>query len=67
MHAGCTYEQCKDGIEAFSGAGRRFEVLGEYKGITIADDYAHHPQELEVTLKAVMKMDYNNVWAVNAF
>ena len=64
VNTGCTYEQCKNGIEAFSGAGRRFEVLGEYKGITIADDYAHHPSELEVTLNAVMKMDYRNVWAV---
>ena len=64
VNSGCTYEQCKEGIEAFSGAGRRFEVLGEYKGITIADDYAHHPSELEVTLEAVMKMGYNKVWAV---
>ena len=64
VNAGCTYEQCKAGIEAFTGAGRRFEVLGEYNGITIADDYAHHPSELEVTLEAVMKMGYNTVWAV---
>lgn len=64
VHAGCSFEQCKVGIEAFSGAGRRFEILGEYDGITIADDYAHHPMELEVTLKAVMKMGYNTVWAV---
>lgn len=64
VNTGCSYEQCKNGIEAFSGAGRRFEVLGEYDGITIADDYAHHPSELEVTLNAVMKMGYKNVWAV---
>lgn len=64
VNAGCTYDECKDGIESFSGAGRRFEVLGEYQGITIADDYAHHPHELEVTLEAVMKMGYNTVWAV---
>lgn len=64
VKAGCSYEQCEQGIRAFKGAGRRFEVLGEYKGITIADDYAHHPGELEATLKAVMKMGYNTVWAV---
>lgn len=63
-NAGCTNEECEKGIEAFGGAGRRFEVLGEYKGITIADDYAHHPGELEVTLNAVMKMGYKTVWAV---
>ena len=63
-NAGCTNEQCEKGIAAFGGAGRRFEVLGEFDGITIADDYAHHPGELEVTLNAVMKMGYNTVWAV---
>ncbi len=63
-NAGCTNKECEKGIEAFGGAGRRFEVLGEYKGITVADDYAHHPGELEVTLNAVMKMGYKTVWAV---
>lgn len=64
VNAGCSYEQCEKGIGAFKGAGRRFEILGEIDGITIADDYAHHPGELEVTLNAVMKMGYNTVWAV---
>ena len=63
-NAGCTNEECEKGIAAFGGAGRRFEVLGVFDGITIADDYAHHPGELEVTLNAVMKMGYNTVWAV---
>lgn len=64
INAGCTPEECKTGIEAFSGAGRRFEILAEIDGITIADDYAHHPEELRVTLESVMKMGYNTVWAV---
>ncbi len=33
-------------------------------GVTIADDYAHHPTELEATLRAAKEMDYNQVWAV---
>ena len=61
---GCTAEQCKEGLEAFHGAGRRFEILGEHKGVTIADDYAHHPTELEATLSSAIKMDYRKVWAV---
>ena len=61
---GCTSEQCKEGLEAFRGAGRRFEILGENKGVTIADDYAHHPTELEATLSSAVKMDYRKVWAV---
>lgn len=64
MHAGANFAACKAGLEAFGGAGRRFEMLGEYAGITFADDYAHHPAELRVTLESAMKMDYNRVWAV---
>ncbi len=51
-------------LEQFGGACRRFEILAEIDGITIADDYAHHPAELKVTLDAAMQMGYNNVWAV---
>lgn len=51
-------------LEQFGGACRRFEILAKIDGITIADDYAHHPAELKVTLDAAMQMDYNNVWAV---
>ena len=64
INAGCTPEECKIGIEAFSGAGRRFEILAEIDGITVADDYAHHPEELRVMLESVMKMGYSTVWAV---
>lgn len=64
MDAGATFEQCRRALEVFSGAGRRFEILGCFKGITIADDYAHHPKELTVTLEAAMLMGYKRVWAV---
>lgn len=64
INIGVTIDECIFGIEAFRGAGRRFEILGKYAGITIADDYAHHPTELETTLESAMKMGYNKVWAV---
>jgi UDP-N-acetylmuramate--alanine ligase len=64
MESGVNFEQCRKVLEVFGGAGRRFEILGQYKGITIADDYAHHPKELTVTLEAAMLMDYKRVWAV---
>lgn len=51
-------------MESFHGAGRRFEKLAVCNGVTIADDYAHHPAELRVTLEAALKMGYNAVWAV---
>ena len=64
MGAGALPEDVKKGLEAFTGAGRRFELLYEGDGITVADDYAHHPKELEVVLTSAMKMGYNRVWAV---
>lgn len=64
MLSGVSFEQCAKGIADFKGAGRRFEILAEINGITIADDYAHHPKELEATLNTAMKMGFKNVWAV---
>ena len=51
-------------LESFTGAGRRFEFLGEYNGFTLADDYAHHPTEIKATLSAAKELSYNNVIAV---
>lgn len=39
-------------LESFSGVGRRFEVVGERRGVTVVDDYAHHPSEIRATLAA---------------
>jgi len=51
-------------LQQFGGACRRFEILAKTHGLTIVDDYAHHPAELKVTLEAAMQMGYNHVWAV---
>ena len=64
LQAGVKPEQIPGGVFGFRGAGRRFEVLGNVRGITIADDYAHHPAELTVTLEAAKSLDFKNVWAV---
>lgn len=40
------------GLEAFTGVERRFELIGEVGGVTIVDDYAHHPTEISATLQA---------------
>jgi len=61
---GCTAEDIRRGLDSFKGAGRRFEIVAEVNGITIADDYAHHPTELRVTLQAAKAMGYNRVFAV---
>ncbi len=54
----------KDALEKFTGAGRRFEFLGEFNGFCLADDYAHHPTEISATLTAAKSLDYNRVIAV---
>lgn len=51
-------------LEHFTGVHRRFEVLGKFRGVTVADDFAHHPTELTAVLGSAMKMGYRQVWAV---
>lgn len=63
-HCGVTPEKIAEGLHAFTGVHRRFEILGKFNGITVADDFAHHPTELRVTLSAAMQMGFNKVWAV---
>jgi len=63
-YIGTDFVYISKGLEDFGGAGRRFEKLGIAKGITVVDDYAHHPKELEVTLNAAMDMGYNRVFAI---
>ncbi len=45
------FEKIKTGIEKFSGVFRRWEVKAELDGITVIDDYAHHPTEIKATLQ----------------
>jgi UDP-N-acetylmuramate--alanine ligase len=51
--------------EQFHGAGRRFEIKGECNGAVIVDDYAHHPTELDATLKTAREMGYKRLIAVH--
>lgn len=61
---GVAPEEIAKHLAQFTGAGRRFEVLGKVNGVTIVDDYAHHPAELAATLKAAKELDFTRVWAV---
>lgn len=47
------FARVKAGIEKFTGVFRRWEVKAELQGLTIVDDYAHHPTEIKVTLAGV--------------
>ena len=63
-YLGATADEISDNLHKFGGVHRRFEILGTPCGITVADDFAHHPTELTVTLNAAMQMGFNKVWAV---
>jgi UDP-N-acetylmuramate--alanine ligase len=49
------------GLEKFSGVGRRFEVKGVYAGVTLIDDYGHHPAEIRATLEAARGCGYKRL------
>ena len=54
-----------DAVTAFTGAGRRFEILGQGDGVTIIDDYGHHPTEMAATLAAARtRYPGHRIWAV---
>lgn len=62
--SGADAEMIAAGFDSFHGAKRRFEKYGEVGGITVCDDYGHHPAELEATLIAARDMGFRQVWAV---
>ena len=49
---GRTVEEMAPGLEAFGGVERRFQRVGDAAGVTVVDDYAHHPTEIAATLAA---------------
>ncbi len=57
-------EFIKEGLQKFTGANRRFEKIGEYNGIPVIDDYAHHPTEIKTTLKCSQDIPHKETWAV---
>lgn len=62
---GLDLQEAIEALSTFIGAGRRFEVLGEAAGVTVIDDYGHHPTEIATTLEAA-RSHYpgSRIWAV---
>ena len=52
------------GIGAFGGVKRRFEQVGEAQGVTVVDDYAHHPTEVRATLAGAKAAGFRRTWVV---
>jgi UDP-N-acetylmuramate--alanine ligase len=53
---GFTAQQGIEGLNNFSGTRRRFDFKGEADGVRVYDDYAHHPTEINVTLRAAREL-----------
>ena len=56
LELGLDFDVIKSGLKEFKGVGRRIEKIGEEKGITVLDDYGHHPTEIKATLQAIKNM-----------
>ena len=54
----------KDTLKNFKGSHRRFEKKGTFNGVTVIDDYAHHPSEIEATLRGAVNYPHNQLWVV---
>lgn len=52
------------GLLHFSGTDRRFQYKGKVAGVTVIDDYAHHPTEIEATLKTAQNYPHKTTWCV---
>ncbi len=61
LKLGVSADAIAQGLAEFTGAGRRFEPKGEYRGAKVYDDYAHHPSEVKATLGSVKALGYDRV------
>jgi UDP-N-acetylmuramate--alanine ligase len=61
---GVDLEAAADGLAGFHGVRRRFENRGQVAGVTLIDDYAHHPSEIAATIGAARAAGHRRVWAV---
>ncbi len=53
-----------EALKAYKGTDRRFEYKGAVGGVTVIDDYAHHPEEITATLKAARNYPHRKIWCV---
>ncbi|HXT85688.1 MAG TPA: UDP-N-acetylmuramate--L-alanine ligase [Verrucomicrobiae bacterium] len=61
LNLGIPADLIREGLAKFGGVGRRFEVKGVYAGVTLIDDYGHHPAEIRATLEAARGCNYKRL------
>jgi UDP-N-acetylmuramate--alanine ligase len=64
-HLGMKKEEIRQALAAFGGVNRRFTKVGEWNGVTIIDDYGHHPVEIAAVLKAARQASEGRVIAIH--
>jgi UDP-N-acetylmuramate--alanine ligase len=64
-HLGMKRDEIREALAGFAGVNRRFTRVGEVNGVTIIDDYGHHPVEIAAVLKAARQADQGPVIAVH--
>ena len=64
VQLGVTPADIAKGLATFRGVDRRFQIKGTVGGITVVDDYGHHPTELLATLRAAKDCDYKRIHVV---
>lgn len=57
-------ETIQEGFSGFHGTNRRFEYKGTMNGVTVIDDYAHHPTEIRATLRTAAKYPHKKIWCI---
>jgi UDP-N-acetylmuramate--alanine ligase len=57
-------DRIREALAAFTGVDRRFQARGQERGITVIDDYGHHPTEIRATLSAARLCNYGRVLAI---
>lgn len=64
LKLGLSATEVAAGLKRFKGAGRRFEIKGNFDGITVIDDYGHHPNEIKATLAAAKGLQAKRIVVV---
>ena len=64
LELGVDAEKAREALASYSGVERRFQRRGEAAGVTVVDDYGHHPTEIRATLEAARLCDYGRILVI---
>jgi len=61
---GVPFSFLAEALSTFKGVKRRFEIVGQIGGVTVVDDYAHHPTEIQALLRTARKVFEGRIWVI---